>query len=119
ALVLAGPLHWNLYGIAAAGAIMLTVKNVVFTPIYGAHVLGKPCGRFFRELALIVGITAVTTLCCQAVGWFRPIGSWVQLAVASLGVSAFYGLVVYRFVLTAQEKRMVLEMVPFLRGRAT
>jgi membrane protein EpsK len=119
ALVLAGPLHWNLYGIAAAGAIMLTVKNVIFTPIYGAHVLGKPCGRFFRELALIVGMTVVSTLCCQALAWFRPIESWAQLVMASLCVSAFYGLVVYRFVLTAEEKRMVLGMVPFFRGRGT
>ncbi|HTA29155.1 MAG TPA: oligosaccharide flippase family protein, partial [Candidatus Cybelea sp.] len=51
ALLLARPMHWGLYGIAAAGAIMLTLKNVFFTPIYGAHVLGKSCWVFYRELA--------------------------------------------------------------------
>ena len=116
ALVLAGPLHWNLYGIAAAGAIMLTVKNVLFTPIYGAHVLGKPCGRFFGELALIVVLTLASISLCRGVLWLRPIDGWGQLAMASLGVSVLYGLVVYRFVLTAQERRMVRGMIPFRPG---
>ena len=36
ALLLAGPVGWGMYGVAAAGAVMLTAKNLVFTPIYGA-----------------------------------------------------------------------------------
>jgi len=95
---------------------MLTVKNVLFTPIYGAHVLGKPCGRFFRELALIVALTLASILLCRGVLWLRPIDGWGQLAIASLGVSVLYGLVVYRFVLTAEERRMVRGMIPFRPG---
>ncbi len=112
ALVLAGPMHWGLYGIAAAGAIMLTVKNVFFTPIYGAHVLGKPCGRFFRELALIVGVTSASIGLCRGVLWLQPIAGWDQLAIVSLGVSVLYGLVAYRFLLTAEERKMVRGMIP-------
>ncbi len=113
ALVLAGPMGWNLYGIAAAGAIMLTLKNVFFTPIYGAHVLGKSCGRFFRELALIVGVTLVSVLLCRALLWLQPITGWDQLVAFSLGVSGLYGLVVYRFILTADERKMVRRLIPF------
>jgi membrane protein EpsK len=116
ALVLAGPMHWNLYGIAAAGAIMLTVKNVLFTPIYGAYVLGRSCGRFFRELALIVGITSVSVLLCRGMLRFQPIAGWAELAMASLAFSALYGVVVYRLILTADERKMLRSMVPFCRG---
>ena len=116
ALVLAGPMHWNLYGIAAAGAIMLTLKNVFFTPIYGAHVLGKPCGVFFRESALIVGVTVVTILACRGVLWFWPIVGWDQLAGLSLGISALYGLIVYQFILTVEERKMVRSLIPFRRS---
>ncbi|HEY5914229.1 MAG TPA: polysaccharide biosynthesis protein [Verrucomicrobiae bacterium] len=116
ALLLAGPMHWGLYGIAGAGAIMLTVKNVLFTPIYGAHVLGKTSGIFFRELALIVGVTAVTVVVCRGVLWAQPIAGWSQLVLASAAVSALYGMVVYRFILSVDERKMVRKMVPFLKG---
>ena len=116
ALVLAGPMHWGLYGIAAAGAIMLTVKNVLFTPIYSAHVLGKPWTVFFRGFILIVGVTSVSIVLCRAVLWVRPIAGWDELAAAGLCVSALYGLVVYRFVLTEEERKMVRGMIPSLRG---
>ena len=116
ALVLAEPLGWGLYGIAAAGAIMLTLKNVFFTPIYGAHVLGKPSWRFFRELALIVGVTLASVVTCWTLLRLMPIAGWGQLVVAGLAVSALYGLVVYRFILTDEERKMVRSIVPFSRG---
>jgi len=116
ALVLAGPVHWNLYGIAAAGAIMLTVKNVLFTPIYAAHVLGKSSAVFFRELALIAGVASVSILLCRGLLWFLPIAAWDQLAIAGLGVSALYGLVAYRLILTEEERKMVRALVPFGRS---
>jgi membrane protein EpsK len=116
ALILAGPMHWNLYGIAAAGAVMLTLKNVFFTPVYAAHVLGKPCGILFRELALIVGVASISVLLCRAVLWFRPIGGWDQLVMVSLGISALYGLAVYRLILTEEERKMVRGVIPLFKG---
>jgi membrane protein EpsK len=114
AVVLAGPMHWGLYGIAAAGAIMLTLKNVFFTPIYGAHVLGKSCGVFFREAGLIVAITAASVLACRGALHLFPIAGWDQLAIVSLGFSLLYGLVVYQLILTAEERKMLRSMIPFL-----
>jgi O-antigen/teichoic acid export membrane protein len=115
ALVLAGPMHWNLYGIAAAGAIMLTVKNVFFTPIYGAHVLGRSSISFFKELGIIVAVTLVSVLLCRGALWLRPINGWDQLVAASFAISVLYGLVVYRFILTAEERKMVRDLIPPLR----
>src|SRR5436190_4788952 len=82
ALLLAGPMGWGLYGIAAAGAVMLTAKNVFFTPAYAAQVLGKPWASFSRELGWIVAVTAGTIVLCRAALWFGPITGWLQLAAA-------------------------------------
>jgi membrane protein EpsK len=38
------------YGVAIAGAIMLTIKNVVFTPIYAAKILSIDWHIFYRPL---------------------------------------------------------------------
>jgi len=48
ALLLAGVFGWGLNGLAAAGAITLTVRHLLFTPLYGARVLNRPYGTFFR-----------------------------------------------------------------------
>jgi membrane protein EpsK len=112
ALLLAGPAGWGLYGIAAAGAIMLTAKNVFFTPAYGAHVLRKPWGSFSRELGLIVAVTAGTILLCRGALWFGPISGWIQLAGISFVISIVYLGAAYRFFLNSEERAMLLRMLP-------
>ena len=42
AILLAGPMGWGLYGVAAAGAIALTAKNLIFTPLYARARSGSP-----------------------------------------------------------------------------
>jgi membrane protein EpsK len=112
ALLLAGPAGWGLYGIAAAGAIMLTAKNVCFTPAYAAHILGKPLTSFWRELGLIAVVTAGTFLLCRAILWFRPINGWIHLCAVGLVVSAVYGLLAYRIFLNRDERQMIRGMLP-------
>jgi membrane protein EpsK len=112
ALLLAGPAGWGLYGIAAAGAIMLTAKNVCFTPAYGAHILGKPLMSFWRELGLISVVTAGTFLLCRAILRFYPVHGWIQLCASGLIVSAVYGLLAYRVFLKPDERQMIRGMLP-------
>lgn len=112
ALLLAGPVGWGLYGIAAAGAIMLTAKNVFFTPAYAAYVLGKPWASFGRELGLIVAVTAGTILLCRGALWFGPITGWIQLAGISFIISILYLAAAYRFFLNSDERGMVLRILP-------
>jgi membrane protein EpsK len=112
ALLLAGPAGWGLYGIAAAGAIMLTAKNVCFTPAYGAHILGKRWTSFWRELGLIAIVTAGTFLLCRAILWFRPIDGWIGLCAVGLSVSIVYALLAYRIFLNRDERTMLRGMLP-------
>jgi membrane protein EpsK len=112
ALLLAGPAGWGLYGIAAAGAIMLTAKNVCFTPAYGAHILGKRWTSFWRELGLIAVVTAMTFLLCRAVLWFWPVSGWIQMGVAAFVISVVYGLAAYRVFLNRDERQMLRGMLP-------
>ena len=50
ALFLAGALGWGLYGLAAAGAISLTLRHLVFTPLYGALILRQSLKTFYRRV---------------------------------------------------------------------
>ncbi|MCE5199736.1 MAG: oligosaccharide flippase family protein [Armatimonadota bacterium] len=111
AILLAGPVGWGMYGVAAAGAIMLTAKNLVFTPLYGAHILGIKHGAFFSETIPI--ITATIGLSC--LGWLMGrmsfVQSWNGLIFATMGLSITYVCAAWLLLLTTQERSTVLRML--------
>ena len=106
-LLLAGPMQWGLYGIAAAGAITMTVKHALFTPFYAAHVLGKPGFTFLRQMTPILLLTAATIILGRAMAWGREIGGWGDLIRSGLGLSALYGAGVYGLVMSPAERQLL------------
>jgi len=95
ALLLAGVFGWGLYGLAAAGAILLTIRHVLFTPLYAARVLNRPLGTFFRELVPIVLATLGTIGLCKLMLWRWAISNWIELGMAAMGVSLLFAVVAY------------------------
>jgi membrane protein EpsK len=107
ALLLAGPMQWGLYGIAAAGAITMTLKHALFTPLYAAHILSRPGFTFLREMTPILFVTAATILFARAVAWVWAIGGWGDLILIGLGLSVLYCASVYGLVLNPPERQML------------
>jgi membrane protein EpsK len=95
ALLLAGVFGWGLNGLAGAGAILLTLRHVVFTPLYAARVLNRSRGTFFGEVVPIVLATLGTIGLCKLMLWRWAISNWVELGMAALGVSALFAVVAY------------------------
>jgi membrane protein EpsK len=111
AVVLTGPAHFGMYGVALAGAIMLTAKNAVFTPLYGAHILQRPWLTFVREIALICCVTAVVA----GAGWLLAntgrLASLPMLVTAGLAISALYTFFVWQFLFSPQERSRLRGMI--------
>jgi len=111
ALWLAGPVGWGMYGVAAAGAIMLTAKNLVFTPFYAAYILGVGYGTFFRETIPII----LATLGLTALGWgvahFYPVMHWSGLLGAGAAMTCLYLGFAGIILLTREERAAALHMV--------
>ena len=82
ALVLAGPGGLELMGVAVAGVVVLTVCNLLFTPLYAAYVIERPWWTFLSELIP----TCLLTLYAAMGGWLISttfaIESVFQLAIA-------------------------------------
>lgn len=112
ALLLAGPMGWGLYGIAAAGAIMLTLKNVFFTPVFAAYILKQPLAVFVRGLVPIVAVTLVAIGMCRLLALQVPLSSWLHLFGAGLVVSVIYCSAVLMFMLDDEEKSMLKKYIP-------
>jgi membrane protein EpsK len=111
AIFLAGPVGWGVYGVAAAGAIMLTAKNLIFIPLYSAHILGLKHDTFFSEMIPVI----IATLSLSSIGWM--IGrlsfawSWHGLIIVVMGLSIIYVCAASSFLLTKQERSIAWGML--------
>lgn len=104
ALILAGPVGWGMYGVAAAGAITLTAKNAIFVPLYGAHIIGRRRSTFYREMFPIILFTIAVAAACVYGSRLIGLASWPRILLFGSSVSLVYAAAVYRFALTNEER---------------
>jgi membrane protein EpsK len=105
AVLLAAGLKWGLYGIAAAGAITITLRHALFTPIYAAHILHRPRATFLWEYTPILLVTVATILLGRAVASVWEIAGWGDLIAVGLGISVLYCAGVFGLVLNKDERQ--------------
>jgi len=104
-------LHWGIYGVAIAGAIVLTAKNALFTPIYAAIILREPWPTFVKPylsaLGLLIGFMAVG----YVLNRYAAPASWLHLILLAMGLGAL-GLAVVWIVLPRDDRRAMLALIP-------
>ena len=83
ALLLAGPAGWGLYGIAAAGAIMLTAKNVCFTPPTQRNPW-QTMVQFLARIGVDRSRDRRNFSLCRTILRFRPVDGWIELCAMGL-----------------------------------
>jgi membrane protein EpsK len=115
ALLLAQVCGWGLYGLAAAGAVVLTIKYFVFIPLYAARILNRPYGTFFRSVLPMVLATVGTIAVCRMILWRWGISNWFEFATATAAVSLAFCSLVY-LLLTPQERTALKDTVVRFRS---
>ncbi len=109
AIILAKIFGWGLYGIAAAGAIVLTLKNVIFTPIYASYILKIPYNTFIKPIGIGVFLGGIS----MAIGWMFclifVIDGWFKLFLS--GSLAFLLAFIVGFVLLGKDRVMVASLL--------
>lgn len=107
---------WGVYGVAAAGAIMMTAKNMLFTPLYAAAALKARRTVFFIEIAKIVALTTGMAGVGLAASHSFALASWSRLVIAGAVLSAAYLAVVWAGLLTPDERRRVRDRLRPIRA---
>jgi len=108
----------NGLGIAMAGALVLTAKNAIFTPLYAARVQGVGPMTYVRELPMPVLLTAAFWALAHFAslqGWSRSIAGFMAVSIA---LSLMYVAVAWR-TLGSSERRFLAELLPWGRQAAT
>ena len=105
------------YGAAAAGAIVLTLKNAFFTPWYAARVLGVEVHIFTRSILPGIAATVLVGISAATLGTVLPLASLAMLAVAGVSVTLVYLMAVWAFGLSEFERRLFESYFPLALRR--
>jgi membrane protein EpsK len=100
-------------GIAVAGAIVLTAKNVIFTPLYGARILNLSWWKFFPSI--VIGALAFVAVSFGSYYFSRlwELNSWGKFITASLLISVVYFVASYIFGLSKRDRNFIRSDVEY------
>ncbi len=112
AVILALFTGWGYYGVAAAGAIVLTFKNAIFTPWYATKVLGVGVHTFTS--AMLPGVVAGLLLGAIAavLGIFLPLDTLIPLIITCGILGMLYTLLMWRIGLSVGERKLFGSYLP-------
>jgi len=105
AIILSLYTGWGYYGVAIAGAIVLTSKNAIFTPWYATRVLQVSKKTFFRAMLPGVIATTIIAICASIILFVFNVA-----CISSLIIAGGILIIVYMTVLWS------IGLNPFERG---
>jgi len=111
AIFLARYIGWGIYGVAIAGAIVLTAKNALFTPIYGALILHQPWYTFLRSYVSGLVFLGGLLILGYILGRYVQPASWIHLGATCL-IIGLAGLIASWFILSKRDRRLMIDLMP-------
>lgn len=111
AIFLATCFHWGILGVALAGAVVLTLKNMCFLPIYTARISGQPWHTFLRSCLLGVGTLVTTTVFGLVLVWCCRPTSWAHLFLI-LAIMGIVGGTFGWLGLPKRDRLLLLDVMP-------
>jgi len=103
---------WGYYGVAVAGAIVLTLNNAIFIPWYTTKILGIPRTTFVSSIfsgALAAFIIAGS---CRLINFLVPVSGLGALVISGIVVTIAYMVSIWVFTKENIERQIIMSMIP-------
>lgn len=105
-------LNWGAYGIAGAAAIVLTLKNAIFTPIYGAKIQKLQWRTYIFAIFPGMVVAIITALISWWIASINFVNNWVQLILLGT-IAVLLSLVIIQiFILNKNDKIFLQNFIP-------
>lgn len=101
----------GLYGAALASVFCLTGKNLFFTPIYAAVLLGRAKSTFFKDMVPGVLMATLVFLAAFELSRIYELRSVWHLGVGAVVLSLVYLLVCCGVAMSKEDRRFLLSLV--------
>jgi membrane protein EpsK len=118
AILLSEVLEMGYYGIALANGIILTVRNLVFAPLYNAYITKQSPFVYYKSLLVPVSATAVVGGAGAIISTALHLESIVHLLIASCAISVAYLLFCF-ILLDKRERHEGVKLVSSVIARLT
>ncbi|MCP4488320.1 MAG: oligosaccharide flippase family protein [Gammaproteobacteria bacterium] len=111
ALILAIVFDWGIYGVAAAGAIVLTIKNTIFTPLYGSKILNVSLTAFIWPM--LPGVAGTIMLAGGSFLVATEVGvvDWISFIFYSGLLSFVYLIFIYFNFVKKDERKLIFSLL--------
>ena len=103
---------WGAIGVAVAGAIVLTVKNVFFTPLYAAYIQKLPWWTFVNSFIPSIFGSLAVGVSMFYISRFLLLDTWLNLIFFSGMISILYLTIIYFFVLDSKDHLLIKTFLP-------
>lgn len=103
---------WGYYGVAAAGAIVLTLKNAFFTPWYATRVLDVSAHTFTRSMLPGIAATVLLGVTAGLLSVVLPLPALVTLTVVGVVIALVYFVTVWKVSLNPFERCLFESYLP-------
>ena len=107
AIVFIKYLDLGMYGIALAGALVLTAKNAVFTPLYAAKILNVASFTFIKPYLISIGAAIIVFSIAYPITMNLQPSNWIQLIFYS-AILFILALPIIWFSLPKNDKELLL-----------
>lgn len=108
ALLLVTLTDMGVYGVALAGGVLLTLKNAIFTPIYGALIIQQPWYFLLRETLITLAATVFIFAAAWGTTYLLPITTWLELIYGCVPASVTYSAIVWWLILDRDERHTTI-----------
>lgn len=102
---------WGVLGIAAATAIVWTLKNTLILPVYAARVLGLDWWAFLPRLAGGAAAVLGIALAGRAFVAIWPPLDWIGLAAIAGAISALYAITLMGLIIRPDDRRLISRLI--------
>lgn len=109
AIIFSHYLNFGIYGVALAGAIVLTLKNTIFIPIYTAKMMQIKAFTFIYKLSAGVILTIITFLMAYSVDLIFMINTWTALMTSSIIIGLVTLALIWLLFLNQEEREFLVQ----------
>jgi membrane protein EpsK len=106
----------GIYSVALASAIMLIIKNFVFTPIYTSYILGLKKTFFFKYTISGFALSILIFLSALLLQNWIPLDSWFDIIGISVILGVLSLLLIWFLLLNNEEKEWILQIIKRRKG---
>jgi membrane protein EpsK len=107
---------WGVAGVPLGVAAAWTVRNVLYVPIYTAHIMRLRWWTFLPSLVPALIGTLAAGLAAYALTLVRAPGTWLQLAASVAIVSCLYAAGVWGLGLRPADRSLLRDLLPLRRS---